>query len=64
MRRGNCPEALHVWGGGGVGNPPPPPRFVLIRDGIVGDGGTSGQGDRSRFVNDSIGWERGVWEDM
>ena len=30
----------------------------------MGDGGTSGQGDRSRFVNDSIGWERGVWEDM
>ena len=49
-----------MWGGGTV--IPPLPRFVLIRDGIVGDGGTSGQGDRSRFVNDSIGWERGVWD--
>ena len=24
MRRGNCPEALHVWGGGGSVLPPPP----------------------------------------
>ena len=49
-------DSFLSWGGTVI-----PPRLILIRDGIVGDGGTSGQGDRSRFVNDSIGWERGVW---